>query len=78
MTDLACFTVDEAQPKDAPAIATIHLTSRRRAMPYLRRPHTDDETRDFFAQVVGDRRAHDASAVPLRYPTAVIGSRREE
>jgi ribosomal protein S18 acetylase RimI-like enzyme len=56
MTDPACFTVDEAQPKDAPAIATIHLTSRRRAMPYLRRPHTDDETRDFFAQVVGDRR----------------------
>lgn len=55
MTNPACFTVDEAQSEDAWAIATIHLTSRRRAMPYLRRPHTDDETQNYFAQAVGDR-----------------------
>jgi hypothetical protein len=43
MTEPADFTVAEAQPEDAPAIATIHLTSRQQAMPYLRRAHTDDE-----------------------------------
>ena len=47
--------IDEAQPGDAPAIAAIHLTARRLAMPYLRLAHTDDETRGHFARVVCDR-----------------------
>jgi ribosomal protein S18 acetylase RimI-like enzyme len=51
----AQFAIGEAQPEDAPAIAAIHLTSRQHAMPYLFRAHTDDETRDYFARVVGDR-----------------------
>src|SRR5579862_877982 len=45
----------EAEPDDAPAIMEIHLTARREAIPYLHRVHTDDETRDCFAQVVGYR-----------------------
>jgi GNAT superfamily N-acetyltransferase len=40
---------------DVPEIAEIHLAARREAMPYLFRPHSDDETRDYFARVVGDR-----------------------
>jgi hypothetical protein len=44
-----------AELVDAPDIAEIHLTARRVAMPYLNRPHTDEETRDYFARVVGDR-----------------------
>jgi GNAT superfamily N-acetyltransferase len=49
--------IREAEPADARAIAEIHLAARREAMPYLRRPHTDDEARDWFARIVGDRRA---------------------
>jgi ribosomal protein S18 acetylase RimI-like enzyme len=45
----------EAELVDAPDIAEIHLTARREAMPYLNRPHTDDETRDYFVRAVGDR-----------------------
>ena len=47
--------IREAEPGDAPEIAEIHLAARREAMPYLRRAHTDGETRDYFARVVGDR-----------------------
>jgi ribosomal protein S18 acetylase RimI-like enzyme len=47
--------IREAGPCDAEVIAEIHLTARREAMPYLYRPHTDDEMRDYFARVVGDR-----------------------
>jgi hypothetical protein len=47
--------ISEAEAGDAPEIAEIHLTARREAMPYLHRPHTDDETRDYFGRVVGDR-----------------------
>ena len=42
---------------DAPEIAEIHLRARREAMPYLHKPHTDDETREYFTRVVGDRPA---------------------
>jgi len=49
------ITVTEARPDDAPAIAAVHLTAREHAMPYLHRAHTDDETRDYFTRVVGDR-----------------------
>jgi GNAT superfamily N-acetyltransferase len=45
----------EAKPEDAAAIAEIHLTSRRDAMPYLHLAHSDDSTRAWFAKVVGDR-----------------------
>jgi len=51
------FDIVEATPHDAPAIADIHLTARRVAMPYLARPHSDDETRAWFAASVGDRPA---------------------
>jgi ribosomal protein S18 acetylase RimI-like enzyme len=51
----ACIAVVEAQRQDAAAIATIHLTARRQAMPYLRLAHTDSATREYFARVVGDR-----------------------
>jgi GNAT superfamily N-acetyltransferase len=53
--DTSFFKIREAEPADAPAIAYIHLTARREAMPYLHRPHTDDETRDYFGRVVGHR-----------------------
>jgi GNAT superfamily N-acetyltransferase len=49
--------IREAEPADARAIAEIHLAARREAMPYLHRAHTDDETRDWFARIVGDRLA---------------------
>jgi hypothetical protein len=38
----------------APEIADIHLSARREAMPYLNSSYTEDETRDWFARVVGD------------------------
>ena len=47
--------VREAERPDAPDIAEIHLAARRGAMPYLHQPHTDQETRDWFARAVGDR-----------------------
>ena len=45
----------EARPEDAPAIAHIHMTARRAAMPCLHRPHSDSETSMWFAGVVADR-----------------------
>ena len=42
------------RPGDALDIAEIHLAAR---MPYLHRAHTDDETRDWFARMVGGRSA---------------------
>jgi ribosomal protein S18 acetylase RimI-like enzyme len=47
--------IREAELCDAPGIAKIHLTARREAMPYLNQPHPDDETREYFSRVVGDR-----------------------
>jgi ribosomal protein S18 acetylase RimI-like enzyme len=47
--------IREAEPGDAPDVAEIHLAARREAMPYLHRPHSDDETRDYFGRIVGDR-----------------------
>jgi GNAT superfamily N-acetyltransferase len=49
--------VREAERPDASDIAEIHLAARHGAMPYLHQPHTDQETRDWFARVVGDRPA---------------------
>src|SRR6516164_7098574 len=44
--------IREEEPGDASDIAEIHLAAR---LPYVHRPHTDDETRDYFGRVVGDR-----------------------
>ncbi len=49
--DLA-IEIMEAARDDAPAIADIHLAARA---PFLARVHTEDETRAWFAGVVGDR-----------------------
>jgi GNAT superfamily N-acetyltransferase len=51
----ARIAVVEAQRQDAAAIAAIHLTARRQAIPYLRLAHPDDKTRVYFARMVGDR-----------------------
>jgi ribosomal protein S18 acetylase RimI-like enzyme len=47
--------IREALPADAPTVADIHLAARREAMPYLQRPHTDEQTREYFSRVVSDR-----------------------
>lgn len=49
--------IRRAEPVHASVIAEIHLVARRQAMPYLHRPHSDDETRAYFRRVVGDRAA---------------------
>ena len=51
--NLTC-QIDEARPEDACAVADIHIVSRREAMPYLRPPHSDTETLEWFRRVVGD------------------------
>ena len=43
----------EAARAHAPAIAEIHLTARREAVPYLNSPHT--EIRAYFGHSVGNR-----------------------
>jgi GNAT superfamily N-acetyltransferase len=45
-------TVRQATPADAEAIAEIHTTARREAMPWLPVLHTDAETRVWVAEVV--------------------------
>jgi GNAT superfamily N-acetyltransferase len=44
-----------AEAADSAAIADIHLSARRAAMPHLRRAFTDAQTRDWFSRVVGIR-----------------------
>jgi len=46
------LTLRSATIRDAAGIAEIHLTSRRTAMPWLAQPHTDDETRSWFRDVL--------------------------
>lgn len=41
-----------AKAEDADAIAEIHTTSRREAMPWLPVVHSDDETREWVATIV--------------------------
>ena len=55
MTKRAFPHITEAHASDAAAIATIHLSARKHAMPDLRRVYTDAKTRAYFAQVVADR-----------------------
>jgi ribosomal protein S18 acetylase RimI-like enzyme len=49
--DLA-IEITEAIPADASAISDIHLAAR---LHFVGRRHTDDETRAWFAGIVGDR-----------------------
>lgn len=49
--DLA-ISLRRAVPTDAPAIAEIHITARRVAMPYLPELHSDAETHAWVAEVV--------------------------
>jgi GNAT superfamily N-acetyltransferase len=51
---IAAVQILEATPADALAIAEIHMSARRVAMPDLHRPHTDADTRRWFASIVGD------------------------
>lgn len=46
------LTIRSATIRDAARVAEIHLTSRRTAMPWLAQPHTDDETRSWFSDVL--------------------------
>lgn len=46
------MTVRRATTGDAARVAEIHLTSRRSAMPWLNRPHSEDETRSWFSDIV--------------------------
>ena len=47
--------IAEASPQDADDMAEIHLSARREAMPYLHLAHTEQQTRAWFARLVGDR-----------------------
>lgn len=46
------ITIRTAQPEDAEAIATVHLESRREAMPWLAIVHTAHETRWWIENIV--------------------------
>ena len=46
------ITMRTAQPEDAEAIATVHLESRREAMPWLAMVHTAHETRWWIENIV--------------------------
>ncbi|MHB1474502.1 MAG: GNAT family N-acetyltransferase [Dermatophilaceae bacterium] len=46
------MTLRIATMQDTARVAEIHLTSRRTAMPWLARPHTDDETRSWFSDIL--------------------------
>ena len=46
------LTVRSANDADAARVADVFLTSRRKAMPWLARPHTDDETRRWHLNVL--------------------------
>jgi GNAT superfamily N-acetyltransferase len=49
------LTMRRVTPADAPRVAEIFLTSRQAAMPWLARPHTDDETRRWHAEILVPR-----------------------
>lgn len=52
MVDKQAFMLRRARPEDAPAIADIHLRSRRHGLPYLPEVHTDAETLYWVAEVM--------------------------
>jgi GNAT superfamily N-acetyltransferase len=45
-------SIRQAAPRDADAIAKIHMSARREAMPYLPEVHSDEETRAWVAEFV--------------------------
>jgi ribosomal protein S18 acetylase RimI-like enzyme len=49
---MAPVLVRPAEPGDAPAIAEIHVSARREAMPYLLELHSDDDVRTWIATVL--------------------------
>jgi GNAT superfamily N-acetyltransferase len=49
---MAEFYIRPAEDRDADAIAEIHTSARREAMPYLPEIHSDDETRRWVAEIV--------------------------
>ncbi len=49
------LTVRSATDADAARVAEIFLTSRQKDMPWLARPHTDDETRRWHLNVLVPR-----------------------
>ena len=49
---MAPITLRQAEVDDAAAIAHVHTTSMREALPYLPELHTDEETRTWVATVV--------------------------
>ncbi len=55
MSPPAGIEITEARNEDAREIADLHIAARRIAMPYLREPFTEDETRGWFASIVDDR-----------------------
>ena len=52
MTEPAPFLIRTAEPQDADAIAAVHRTSMREALPYLPDLHTADEERAWVANIV--------------------------
>jgi GNAT superfamily N-acetyltransferase len=51
-TDPTPFLIRPAEARDADAIAAVHRTSMREALPYLPDLHTEDEDRAWVANVV--------------------------
>ncbi|MEA2585307.1 MAG: hypothetical protein QOF33_3392 [Thermomicrobiales bacterium] len=49
---MVAFQIRQAEPHDADAIAHVHTTSMREALPYLPELHTAEETRGWVATVV--------------------------
>jgi GNAT superfamily N-acetyltransferase len=50
------FRIRLGEPRDADAIAEVHLAARRAAMPWLPEVHSDDETYAWVAEYVLPRR----------------------
>ena len=46
------WTIGEAGPEDVAAIAAVHQASRSTAMPWLKVPHTDAETRRWISSTL--------------------------
>ena len=51
----APIVITVACAEHAATIAAIHIAARRDAMPYLPEPHTEHETHDWFARMIGSQ-----------------------
>lgn len=63
------LTVRPVTEADAARVAEIFLASRRTAMPWLARPHADDETRAWFSDILVPR----GTVVVAEVDTGVVG-----